>query len=107
MACVSSSLTCRTKSNIYFRCCFFVIFVWLEYLDMKRTIIEKLIIVIAWVGVVGGILFSILYSKGILESGADMSFPTGIACLLGGVFASVCFWAVLLELISISDRLNK
>ena len=74
---------------------------------MKRTVIEKLIVIIAWVGLVGGIFFSILYSKGILESGADMSFPTGIACLLGGVFASVCFWAVLLELISISDRLKK
>ncbi len=79
----------------------------LDYLDMKRTFLEKLIVVIAWAGLVGGILFSILYSKGILESGADMSFPTGIACLLGGVFASVCFWAVLLELISISDRLKK
>ena len=74
---------------------------------MNRTVIEKLIVVIAWIGLVGGILFSILFSKGIFESGTDMSFPTGMAYLLGGIFASVCFWAILLELISISDRLRN
>lgn len=74
---------------------------------MKRTIIEKLILVIAWTGLIGGILFSILYSKGVLESGAEMCVPSGIGYLVAGIFVSVGFWAILLEIIAISDRVRK
>ena len=74
---------------------------------MKRTFIEKLIIVIAWTGLIGGVLFSILYSKGVLESGTEMCVPTGIASLVAGVFVSVGCWAVLLEIIALADRIKK
>ena len=74
---------------------------------MKRTIIEKLIIVIAWTGLIGGIVFSILYSKSVLESGAEMCVPSGIASLVAGVFVSVGCWAILMEIIALSDRIRK
>ena len=75
--------------------------------NMKRTIIEKLIIVIAWTGLVGGVLFSCLYSKSVLESGADMCVPNGLASLVAGVFLSVGCWAILMEIIALSDRIRK
>jgi hypothetical protein len=74
---------------------------------MERTFIEKLILVIAWVGLIGGILFSILYSKDVFESGAEMCFPTGVAYLVSGIGLSIGCWAILLELVAISDRLRK
>lgn len=46
-------------------------------IGMERTIIEKLILVIAWTG------------------------------LIAGVFLSVGGWAVLLEIIALSDRIRK
>ena len=46
-------------------------------IGMERTLIEKLILVIAWTG------------------------------LIGGVFLSVGGWAVLLEIIALSDRIRK
>lgn len=51
---------------------------------MKRSFIEKLLSIIAWVGLVGGILFSILYCNSILGSGTEMCVPTGLAYLAGG-----------------------
>ena len=74
---------------------------------MKRTLLEKLILVIAWTGLIGGILFSFLYSKGILLSDTEMCVPTAIACLVAGIFASVGGWAILLEIIALSDRIRK
>ena len=74
---------------------------------MERTFIEKLILVIAWVGLIGGILFSILYSRGVFESGAEMCFPRGVAYLVGGIVLSIGCWAILLELVAISDKLRK
>ena len=79
----------------------------LSHSNMKRTIIEKLIIVIAWTGLIGGILFSILYSKSVLESGTEMCVPSGIASLVAGVFVSVGCWAILMEIIALSDRIRK
>lgn len=74
---------------------------------MKRTFIEKLIIVIAWIGLIGGILFSILYCKGVLVSRTEMCVPSGIASLVAGVLVSVGCWAILLEIIALSDRIKK
>ena len=74
---------------------------------MKRTNIEQLLIVIAWVGLIGGILFTVLVSKGILESNVEMAFPQAVATFVGGVGVSVVGWAVLLQIIKISDRLRK
>ena len=74
---------------------------------MKRTKIEVIIIALAWIGLVGGILFSILVSKGVMESGAEMCVPQGLAILFSGVFLSIACWAVLMEIIAISDRIRK
>ena len=74
---------------------------------MKRTKIEQLLLLIAWAGLIGGILFTTLVSKGIWESHMDMAFPKAVATFVGGVGASVVGWAVLLQIISISDRIRR
>lgn len=74
---------------------------------MKRTKIEQLLLLIAWAGLIGGILFTTLVSKGIWESHMDMAFPQAVATFVGGVGASVVGWAVLLQIISISNRIRR
>ena len=74
---------------------------------MKRTFIEKLLLVIAWTGLIGGILISVAYSHSVFESGREMCFPQAAIYLIAGVGASVTGWAVLKELVAISDRLRK
>lgn len=36
-----------------------------------------------------------------------MCVPTGLAYLAGGIFISVGCWAVLMEIIALSDRIGK
>ena len=74
---------------------------------MKRTKIEHLLVIIAWVGLVGGILFTTLVSKGIWESHQDMAFPQAVLTFAGGVGASIVGWALLMQLISLSDRIKR
>ena len=74
---------------------------------MKRTKIEKLISVIAWLGLVGGILISALVCKSTLDSNVSMCFPNTMAELFGGVFLSVGCWAILMELLALADRIKK
>lgn len=74
---------------------------------MKRTKIEQLLVVIAWTGLIGGILFTFLVSKGIMESNIEMAFPQAVLTFVGGVGASVVGWAVLLQIISLSDRIRN
>ena len=74
---------------------------------MKRTFVEKTILVIAWMGLIGGILFTLLYSHSVLESGREMCVPSALVSLAGGVFVSVAGWAVLMEIVALSDRIRK
>ena len=74
---------------------------------MKRTKIEQLLVVIAWVGLIGGILFTVLVSKGILESNIEMAFPQAVLTFVGGIGASIVGWAVLLQIIALSDRIRN
>ena len=74
---------------------------------MKRTKIEKLISVIAWLGLVGGILFSALVCKSTLYSSVSMCVPKAMVELFGGVFLSVGCWAILMELLALADRIKK
>ena len=74
---------------------------------MKRTLIEKFLVAIAWAGLIGGILFGTLVSKGILESGMDMCVPQAFVTFVGSVFVSVAGWAILMQVVNISDRLRK
>ena len=74
---------------------------------MKRTSIEKLIFAIAWIGLVGGILFTFLVSKGIIESNQEMCVPQAAVTFIRGVAASVVGWALLIQIVRISDKLRK
>ncbi len=74
---------------------------------MKRTKIEQLLAIIAWVGLISGFLFTLLVSKGIWESGQDMAFPQAVLTFVGGVAASVVGWALLMQLISLSERISR
>lgn len=74
---------------------------------MKRTILEKLILVLAWIVLVCGILGGLLVGKGILESGAEMCVPQALFTVASSTFVSIGGWAVLMEIIAISDRIRK
>ena len=74
---------------------------------MKCTVIEKILVAAAWLGLIFGILFTILVSKGIFESNQDMCFPQAIVTLVGGVSASIVGWALILQIVRISDRLRN
>ena len=74
---------------------------------MKHNLIEKLLIIIAWIGLIGGIAFGTLVSKGIFESNLEMSFPKALVVFVGSIFASVAGWAVLMLLVSISNKVRK
>lgn len=76
-------------------------------LKMRRTKIEQLLLIIAWGGLIGGILFTLLVSKGIWESHQEMAFPQAVATFVGGVGVSVVGWALLMQLISLSDRISR
>ena len=75
-------------------------------MELRRTRLEKFILLIAYVGLIGGTLFAFLYSKGVLESGQDMCVPRAIADFILIEGASVVGWAVLKLLVKISDRLR-
>ena len=74
---------------------------------MKHNWIEKLLMVLAWVGLIGGITFGTLVSKGIFESNQEMCFPQALVVFVGSVFASVVGWAILMLLVSISNKVRK
>ena len=74
---------------------------------MKHNWTEKLLIVIAWVGMIGGIMFGTLVSKGILESNQEMCFPQALVVFVGSIFASVAGWAILMLLVNISYKVRK
>lgn len=74
---------------------------------MKHNQIEKLLIVIAWIGLIGGIAFGTLVSKGILESNQEMCFPQAVVVFVGSIFASVTGWAILMFLVNMSSKVRK
>jgi len=75
-------------------------------MEKQRSRLEKFIILIAYTGLLGGTLFAILYSKCVLESGQDMCVPRAIADFIFIEGASVVGWAVLKQIVKISDRLR-
>ena len=75
-------------------------------MEKQRTRLEKLILLIAYAGLIGGTLFAFFYSKGVLESGQDMCVPQAIANFIFIEGASIVGWAVLKQIIKISDRLR-
>ena len=75
-------------------------------MEKQRSRLEKFIILIAYTGLLGGTLFAILYSKCVLESGQDMCVPRAIADFIFIEGASVVGWAVLTQIVKISDRLR-
>ena len=75
-------------------------------MEKQRTRLEKFILLIAYMGLIGGTLFAFLYSKGVLESGQDMCVPRAIANFIFIEGASILGWAVLKQIVKISDRLR-
>lgn len=76
-------------------------------MEKERTFIEKLIVVIAWIVLVGGIVCGTLVSKCIWESQQDMAFPDAVVTFVGSIGGSITIWAVLLQIVKMSDRLRK
>ncbi len=54
-----------------------------------------------------GIVAGILVSKGIFESNTEMCVPRAACFMLVAVFVSVAFWAIVEEIVSISDRICR
>lgn len=76
-------------------------------MEKNRSFVEKLIVVIAWMVLIGGILFGTLVSKGIWESQQEMSFPNAVITFVGSIGGSVTVWAILIQIVRMSDRLRK
>ena len=74
---------------------------------MQRTKLERFIMLLAYAALIFGTLVTILVSKCTLESGLDMCVPQAIAEFVCGVAASVVIWAVLAQIVKISDRLRN
>jgi hypothetical protein len=74
---------------------------------MRQTKIEQLLGITVSTRLIGGILFMALLCKGIWESGQDMAFPQAVLTFVGGVGASVVGWALLMQLICLSDRIKR
>ena len=78
-----------------------------RYMEKNRTFLEKLIVAIAWMVLIGGIIFGTLFSKCIWESQMDMAFPNAVATFVGSIGGSITVWAILIQIVKISDRLRK
>ena len=76
-------------------------------MEKERTFIERLIIVIAWMVLIGGIALGTLVSKCIWESQQEMAFPEAVATFVGSIGGSVAAWAVLVQIVRMSDKLRK
>ena len=74
---------------------------------MKRSFIEKLLVIIAWIGLVGGILFTLLVSKGIFESNLEMCVPQAAVTFVAGVGASIVGWALIIQIVRMSDKIQN
>ena len=74
---------------------------------MEHNRIEKLLLVIAWIVLIGGITFGTLVSKGILESNQEMCFPNALLVFVGSIFASISGWTILMLLVHISNKVRK
>lgn len=76
-------------------------------MERNRTFIEKLIVAIAWIVLIGGIGAGFLVSKCIWESQMEMAFPNAVATFAGSIGGSVTVWAILIQIVRMSDRLRK
>lgn len=73
----------------------------------QKTFIEKLLITMAYLGLVGGIGCGLLNAYGIWESQTEMCFPQAVIVATGAIFAAVAFWAVLMTTAKISCRTRR
>ena len=72
-----------------------------------KVLFETLLFVLAQLILIGGILFGTLISKGIFESNTEMCFPRAIVFFAASIFGSITAWAIIMQLLAISDRLKK
>ena len=68
---------------------------------------DKLLSIISYMLLLGGILLGFLVSKGILESGSEMCFPRAFITFVVSLFISIVCWALITEIIAISDRVRE
>ena len=68
---------------------------------------DKLLSIISYLVLWGGILLGFLVSKGILESGSEMCFPRAFITFVVSLFISIVCWALITEIIAISDRVRE
>ena len=76
-------------------------------MEQERTFIEKLIVAIVWLVLEGGCLGGLLVSKGIWESQMEMAFPQAVATFIGSIGGSVTVWAILIQIVRMSDKLRQ
>ena len=72
-----------------------------------RTKIEKLLVVIAWVGLIAGIGIGTWYAVMQLVHNTEMCVPRAFVWIVGSYSVSITCWALILELVAIADRLRK
>ena len=77
-------------------------------MNNERTFIEKLLVVIAWTGLVGGIAAGIvLFYNEMFVVQEEMCFPQAFVYLFGCCGAAIVGFALIMELVSIADRLRE
>lgn len=72
-----------------------------------KTFIEKLLVVLAYLGLIGGIGTGLLMANGIWESQTEMCFPQAVFTAVSAIITSVAFWAILITIVNISYRTRK
>lgn len=73
----------------------------------QKTFIEKLLVAVAYLGLLGGIGCGLLNAYGIWESQTEMCFPQAAIVAAGAIFAATAFWAALMALANISCRTRR
>ena len=77
-------------------------------MNNERTFIEKLLVAVAWTGLVGGIAVGVgLFVNEMFIIQGEMCFPRAFVYLFGFCGAAIVCWALIMELVSIADRLRE
>ncbi|MCR5277218.1 MAG: hypothetical protein K6D54_06085 [Bacteroidales bacterium] len=72
----------------------------------QRTKIEKLLVFIAWAGLVCGLLVGTWAGVMELVHQTEMCVPRAFLYFAGSYSVSITCWALILELVAIADRLR-
>ena len=73
-------------------------------MKIERTKIEKLLVFIAWAGLVGGLLVGTWWTVTTIINNEEMAFPKAVFSFFSSYAVSITCWALILELVAIADR---